>query len=196
MKNLRIKTVSVALFFSMFVLGVNAQPQGGRPQQGQGQRPQREQKSPEKIAEILTDKMDQELELTDAQEKKILAINLKAAQEATSKRESMSKGKKGGGKDAERPSREDMAAKMKEAKEAKAALQKSIMQILDDDQKIGYAKMLCKMDQRKGGPRGGQMQQGKPQQGRGQQGGKNQQKSGNEEGRPQRPQRPQPQQAE
>ncbi|MFR9651015.1 MAG: DUF4890 domain-containing protein [Rikenellaceae bacterium] len=164
MKNFGVKVVMMSMIFALTVVGASAQRGGGRPQGGA----QKEQKSPEKIAEIKTDKMDQELELTDAQEKKIYEINLKAAKEMTAQKES----RKGEAKPQERPSKEQMEAKIKEMKEKKDSYIKSIMSLLNDDQKISYAMMIAREEMKhqmhRKGSKGGQQQgpqgeQGKPQ---------------------------------
>lgn len=163
MKNFGVKVVMMSMIFALTVVGANAQRGGGGPQGGA----QKEQKTPEKMAEIKTDKMDQELELTDAQEKKIYEINLKAAKEMATQRES----RKEDGKPQERPSKEQMEAQMKKMREAKDAYNKEVMLLLNDDQKIKYAMMVAREEMKREMPRrggkGGQQQgqQGCPQQG-------------------------------
>ncbi|MFI3283135.1 MAG: hypothetical protein SNG10_06435 [Rikenellaceae bacterium] len=195
MKTLKLTAASVALLFSVFTL--SAQPQGGqqgggRPQQGGQRGGQKEMISAEKMAEIKTDKMDQVLELSDSQEKKIYALNLDAAKEAVEMREAQKaereakmneRGeKKESAQKPERPSQEQMKAKQEEMKakreEMKAkkdANELAIMKILDDEQKIKFAKMLAREEMRRAPQQGGKMQQG---QGRPQQGGKMQQGQG------------------
>ncbi len=167
MKSKVIKTLSAAFLLTAFVAGVNAQPrQGGR--QGQGTRPQQRELTAEKMAEIKTDTMDQVLNLTDEQEAKIYKLNLKFAEEAKATRaERTSKSSSESTDKAERPSREEMQAKMKERREKQLAQEKEIMALLDDEQKIKYAKMLSEQKKKTSRPQqnqqGGTQQQGRPQ---------------------------------
>ncbi|MFI3262688.1 MAG: Spy/CpxP family protein refolding chaperone [Rikenellaceae bacterium] len=151
MKTLRIKTISATLVLTALTLTVNAQ-QGGRPQQRPGGGMGKETIAPEKMAEKQTDKLDQELELTDSQEKKIYAIYLKQAQEASKKREEAPKEK---GERTEQ-FREEREAAMTAMKEQRLANLKEVMSVLNDEQKINFAILLSK----KGN---GKAQQGRPQ---------------------------------
>ncbi|MFI3281440.1 MAG: DUF4890 domain-containing protein [Rikenellaceae bacterium] len=165
MKTLKIKAASAALLLTLFAVNASAQPQRKAPQGG-GEKP-----TAEKIAEISTDKLDQKLELTDSQEKKIYAINLKYAQERDANKpeerpervERPERGAKDGeAAKAERPDREEMKAKMEAAQANRKAHMVEIMSILTDEQKVDYALMLSE-------------QQGRGQQGRGQKGQQGQQ---------------------
>ncbi len=155
MKTLRIKTLSAALMLSLFALSAAAQPQQGRGPQGGGERP-----TPEKMAEVMTDKMDQKLELTNAQESKILAINLKYAKLREENKPERGAKPEAGAEKAERPDREAMKEKMKERMEAQKAQQKAymleIMKVLSDEQKVDYALMLAHTKGQGHGQRGEQ----------------------------------------
>lgn len=183
MKSLKIKTASAVLLLSLFAVSASAQPQQGRraPQGG------KEPISAEKMAEISTDKLDQKLELTDAQESKIYAINLKYAQEREANKEARPERPAKGSEEAkaERPDREEMKAKMEAAQAQRKAQLVEIMGVLTDSQKVDYALMLGEQKQHRGpqAPRAGQ--QGK---GRGEQKGGQECKEGQgqAEGRPQR----------
>ncbi len=148
MKNLKIKATSAALLLTLFTLSVSAQPQGRKaPQKGQ-------KASAEKMAEISTDRLDQRLELTDAQESDIYAINLKYAQEREAKRAERPKRPAKGEEKAERPDREAIKSAMQESKECRKAHMIEIMQVLSDEQKIDYAMMLANSKAHKAPQRG------------------------------------------
>lgn len=193
MKSLKIKTASAVLLLSLFAVSASAQPQQGRraPQGG------KEPISAEKMAEISTDKLDQKLELTDAQESKIYAINLKYAQEREANKEARPERPAKGSEEAkaERPDREEMKAKMEAAQAQRKAQLVEIMGVLTDSQKVDYALMLGEQKQHRGpqAPRAGQQGKGRGEQKGGQEckegqgkprGGKEGQ--GQAEGRPQR----------
>ncbi|MFI3316881.1 MAG: Spy/CpxP family protein refolding chaperone [Rikenellaceae bacterium] len=196
MKSLKI--TSAALLLTLFAVSASAQPQQQqrRAPQGGGERP-----TAEKIAETATDKLDQKLELTDAQESKIYAINLKYAQEREAKMEEMKAEREA--KKAEKANETEKAekpegkregarrggapAEMKEKKEAAQDDRKAqlveIMSVLTDEQKIDYALMLS---QAKQGPKGPQQGKQGGQGGQGQQGpkGGEQEKGRKPEGEP------------
>lgn len=202
------KTASAVLLLSLFAVNASAQsPQHkGAQRGGEQQRP-----TAEKIAEISTDKLDQKLELTDAQEKKIYAINLQYAQQqeaqAAEKKESRPSAEQR--KEANRPDAETMKAKREEMVANKKAQMVEIMKILTDEQKVEYALLIGqssnrrpersgKMQGKQGGQRGhGQKapqgkgkgkEQGK---GRGEKSAEGQEQSeGRQGGRPQRTSRP------
>lgn len=161
MNNFKIKVSAMALLLSMMIVGVNAQPAGQRHATGKPQQPH-EQKSPEKIAEMRTDKLDQDLDLSDSQEKKIYAINLKVAKEAAAAREAAIKEREAkmkerqaqkpgeGQKPTVRPSREEMQAKMKARAQEMAAKREAyhmdIMSNLKDAQKMKYAMAVARAE--------------------------------------------------
>ncbi len=142
MKALKIKTLSAALLLSIFAMSASAQPQQQQRRAPQGG----ERPTAEKIAEIATDKLDQALELTDAQESKILAINLKYAKLKEENRpEKPAKGEKGENRpEGEKPNRESMKAQMEAAKAQQKAQMGEIMKLLTDDQKVEYALFIAK----------------------------------------------------
>ncbi|MFI3324270.1 MAG: DUF4890 domain-containing protein [Rikenellaceae bacterium] len=155
MKTLRIKTLSAALMLSLFALSAAAQPQQGRGPQRGGER-----QTPEKMAEIMTDEMDQKLELTDAQESKILAINLKYAKLREENKPERGAKPEADEPKAERPDREAMKEKMEEQMEAQKAHMLEIMKVLSDEQKVEYALMLAHTKGQQHGQRGEQGRRG------------------------------------
>ncbi|MFR9503034.1 MAG: hypothetical protein SNH73_01100 [Rikenellaceae bacterium] len=180
MKNLKIKTVSAALLLSIFTMSASAQQQRKAPRGG-------ERPTAEKIAEIATDKLDQKLDLTDSQESKILAINLKYAQLRAESKPERAEHTKG----TERPSSEEAKAKMEamkaqraSAEEQKKAQMLEIMKVLSDEQKVEYALLIGNSKGQKG-PRSQHNQRGqrgqsakRSQGGQSNQGGKGGQKMG------------------
>ncbi|MFI3285504.1 MAG: Spy/CpxP family protein refolding chaperone [Rikenellaceae bacterium] len=158
MKNLKIKTASAALLLTLFAANVSAQPQNRAPRGG-------ERPTAEKAAEISTDKLDQKLDLTDAQESKIYKINLSYAQKAELQREE-TKSKREAAKSEsakpQRPDRSEMREHQKAAQESKKAHSLEIMAVLTDSQKLDYAMLIAKETRHKEMRKG---QQGKPQQG-------------------------------
>ncbi len=176
MKRVNFKSVAAIALFSLFAVSVSAQPQHKAPQGD------KEPLSAEKMAEIATDKLDQKLELTDAQESKIYAINLKYAKQReeqmaerkAERPERPAKGEKPSDEQkAERPDREAMAEKMKAAQAERKAQMVEIMKVLTDEQKIDYAFMLSQEKPKRGpqGPQGAQAGQGRGPQGKQGQGG-------------------------
>lgn len=184
MKTLNFKATSAALLLTLFAGSAMAQPQQGKGPQGGG----KEQPTAEKIAEISTDKLDQKLELTDAQESKIYAINLKYAKEReAAKAERPERPAKGEEKKAERPDREEMKAKQDAAQDKKKAQMVEIMKILTDEQKVEYALFIGQAQNR--GPKG---QEGRAPQQKGGKGNKGKQQGGE---RPRGPKGGEPQEA-
>lgn len=138
----KFKTVLVALVLTLFATGVNAQ-----------QSRDRKMLSPEKIAEQRTDKMDKELNLTDEQESKIYAINLKYAQQNLEQREAMKQQREEGCEEETktRPDRKEMQQKMDEQQQAQTS---EVMAVLDDEQKVKYTDMLSKQKGNSKEPKG------------------------------------------
>ncbi len=168
MKGLKIKSVSAALLLMLFAVNASAQPQ--QPRKGGnkgGERP-----TAEKIAEIATDKLDQKLELSDSQETKIYAINLKYAK-LREENKPERPAKMAEGEKPERPNQEEMKAKRDAAEAQKKAQMLEIMKLLSDEQKVEYALMQGENKAKRGGrPQQGKGQQGQGQQGRNPQGGR------------------------
>lgn len=110
-------------------------------------REQREKPTTEEMAAKITEKMSERIGLSEAQAKKVYKINL------------------------------DYLKKVEEAKKLKSKRDKSVLDILDDDQTIEYLDMLS--SSKKGGR---PMPKGQPQRG-----GKGGEKSGDKGGRAKRP---------
>lgn len=141
---MKLITMSAALLLTLSTMSLSAQPQPkGRPNRA-GERP-----SAEKIAEFKTDRLDQALDLTDAQEKNIYAVNLKYAEQQQAKRPTRGTGVKGEKlSDEQRAAkREAMAAQCQAAQATKKAYTTEIMSLLTEDQKVEYAMILAKSKQ-------------------------------------------------
>lgn len=144
MKGVNLKSLlCVAVMFCS--VSVIAQPQGA-----DGHRPQRGAKmdaDPVEMAEKQTNRMAAELGLTEKQKKSLLELNKSLATDMKTQAE------------LRRKEQEELEAKRKA--ERKAMVEKmdkhnlAVMSLLNDEQKLEYAKMLSKAQ-----PRGGQMQQG------------------------------------
>ncbi len=176
MKTMKIKAASMAIALTALTFSAIAQPQQRGPQRGG------EVKTPEKMAEIATDKLDQRLDLSDSQESKILKINLKYAKLQAEQREEREPRAERPTADSERPSQEDRKAMMEDRKammtkmkEQKRAHQLEIMALLDDGQKLDYAAIVAKPNKGRGqGQQPGAQRGPKPQSGemgQGRQGG-------------------------
>ncbi len=140
MKSIAIKSAAVILL-TISTLSLSAQPKQRAPRGT-------ERPTAEKIAEVGTDKLDQRLDLTDAQESKIYAINLKYAQAAEANRPEKQATK------GERPTREQLEARHEVSRKAKEAQSLEIMNVLTDEQKIEYASLLSH-SQKKNAPKKG-----------------------------------------
>lgn len=131
------KTIKIAVLATALValtVSANAQPQrrGAQP-------------SPEKIAEVATDRMDQRLDLSDKQESKILAINLKYAKANAATKTRVKRpeaGKKASDED-RKAMMEHRKEMMKAQKESRQAQKLEIMSHLNDEQKLKYAEMVA-----------------------------------------------------
>ncbi len=130
MLHVKFRTLSLALVLALTTMSVQAQQGKGKG----GDKP-----TPEKMAEQRTEKMDKELNLTDEQEAKVYAINLKYAEQNNKQREN-AKPERGEDCDKEsRPNRQEMQKKMQEQQEAYSS---EVMDVLDQEQKVKYADML------------------------------------------------------
>ncbi len=149
MKVLSLKgLLSVAIITLFCCVAAVAQPQRqGAPQRGGGMK----SADPVEIAEKQTEMLAKQLGLSESQKKSLYALNLKSAEAKKSKMEESKLAKEN-----EVKRRKEQATKREEYKVA-------VMKLLNDKQKIGYAEMMSKMDEARGGARGGAQQGGKPQ---------------------------------
>lgn len=125
MKRADFLSIVFAAFAIVAVITVTAQPQGGGQRQGGGQ-----QGTPEEMATMMVERMSEQLDLSEKQEKQIYEINLEMMESRSSS--------------SERPSREEMEAIHKK-------MDSKIKAVLTDEQADKYDEMEAKMRER--GPR-------------------------------------------
>ncbi len=160
-------SVALVALSMVAVTSVNAQPQ------------QREPKSADEVAKVMTERLIKSLELTDNQSTKIYEINLKYAEERHAKAEE-AKAKREEAKSSEDKKKKECAQQGrrpmpqgqgrapqqrqggKEMGEAQKAMMKEIVAVLNTDQIVEFIEMKSKMPARQpqGGRRGMQQRGG------------------------------------
>ena len=103
--------------------------------------------TPEETAQLQTKKMTLDLDLTEAQQKKVEKLNLENAKERKAKMDERQAKRKDG--NAERPSKEERLAMMNERLDKQMEMKKKMKQILNDDQFEKWEKNQARRQDKK-----------------------------------------------
>lgn len=141
------KIILIAL--ALVTIQVSAQDKG--PENRKGNKMEKGQRmsdfTPEEMAQLQTKKMTLDLDLTEAQQKKIEKINLENAKERKEKMEARQAKKKDG--TGEKPSKEERLAMMNERLDKQMEIKQKMKQILNAEQ---FEKWEKNHAQKKRGP--------------------------------------------
>lgn len=120
------KTFIAALLLAGLATSGMAQVKGNRVQAKDGERGRHRVENPEKQAQVATDRLDKQLNLTDKQKSEVYKINLERARNMAVSREK---------------ARKQRLQEIKKMKDERADTEKKLNRVLNSEQKAKYASL-------------------------------------------------------